>query len=214
MRNLFVVAHCDDETLSSGGTIHKLSHSDGYCGVLFCLAKRVHNLKDEKAAATSRIRAVLACKELGVMPSLLFFGGCEDEQVQNSDQFIALISSIENVLRKLQPDRVYTHWSEDFNQDHRRVSQAVEIATRRLPLDLIEFEVPSASELTPRTFSPNLFTCLDITDVSAKMRAISAYGDEMNAFRGKKQVEAYLRFRGLSIQAKYAEAFRILRMRA
>ncbi len=80
-----------------------------------------------------------------------------------------LITAIEEVVRDVAPDRIYTHGSHDRHQDHRAVHESVQIAARQVP-NLWCFQSPSSTV----EFAPNRFVGVD-GFVETKLRMLAAY---------------------------------------
>ena len=111
----------------------------------------------------------------------------------------------ERLLRDFQPTLVVTHKTDDFHQDHRAISHAVEAALRRSTATLLQGE----SYLWPLA-SPNLF--VDITEeVDTKLKALRCYRSIIaNGTFDPRAVEPFHRMRGTqTFQFLYAEAFRV-----
>lgn len=211
MKHLFIVAHYDDEAFAFSGALSKLY--DNSKAILY-LAQRVTNhLPDKHKRVLLRDSANKVCSLLGARP--IFAEGLDDEHL-TGDNFLRVIDAIEGALDLEKPDIVWTHWDKDFNQDHRAVSEATEIATRRLHhriSKLIHFEVPSATEFSLRHFEPNSFWELCVDDVERKKQAINYYVSEFSEYRNYNVAKAYMKFRGLPVVLENAEAFKLVRER-
>ena len=105
-------------------------------------------------------QAKKACEILGVKK--IKFLNYADQKL-DTIAISELSKKIENMIKQLDPDIVYTHFWNDINQDHRQVYEATSIAVRPLPKSKISqfivFETPSSTEWSSKkkNFSPNLF---------------------------------------------------------
>lgn len=208
---LVVAAHPDDETLGMGGTIARLVH-EGHQVDLLVLADGVGSrydlgtadgLRDAQLARGRRTQQCLAaCAALGRAGNPRFLGlPAEPLPDQRFDQVgvLPIARMLEDKLRAVQPDEVYSHWRGDPNQDHRMVAEATLVATR--PLHgvsvgrVFAYSVPGV--FSGNHFSPNVF--VDIEKFwGDKLRAWQAYEDE--AGRSHPHPRS---FDGLQIAAAY-----------
>lgn len=128
---------------------------------------------------------------------------------------------VEDKLRAVHPEVVYTHWPYDLNQDHRMVAQAALVATRPQPEQGVKavyaFEVPSSTEWgfvgACQHFSPNVF--VDIWGYwGRKWEAVERYGSEHRDYphpRSGAALHARARYWGSVAGVELAEAFVLLR---
>jgi len=99
----------------------------------------------------------------------------------DSVSLLDVVQALEPIVRKIQPERVYTHHHGDLNIDHRVTHQAVLTACRPQPgsglREILAFEVmPSTEWATPSLapFIPNAF--VDISGyLPQKLEALAAY---------------------------------------
>lgn len=211
---LVVCAHPDDETLGLGGTIrnHILKKDSVF---LLCFSHGQFDRDESDRGISEREQqAKNALKILGTKNSRFLR---YPDQKLDTISLTKLAKDIENVVKKIKPNRVYTHFWEDMNQDHRRVFEATLIAARQTPqspiTELICYETPSSTDWGKRTFQPNYF--VDITKtLKYKLKALKNYKDEISKFphpRSLEAVEHRAAYWGSSVGRKYAEAFMIFR---
>ena len=91
----------------------------------------------------------------------------------------AAIVALEDVIKKVEPDVVYTHSSHDTHQDHRATFQATRVAARRVP-SLFCYQSPS----TTVEFHPTKF--ISIVDVLDDKLSL------LGLFSSQQQVRSYL----------------------
>ncbi len=209
---LVIAAHPDDEILGSGGTIKKLVNS-GYKVTTVIAAK---GRKDEEHHI--RTFMVKANEKLGVgeiifleLPNLLM----------ETIPLCEINKKLEDLIKKYEPDMIFTHHYGDLNRDHQILFQAVLTAARPLPgtkpVEILCFETVSSSEWSQHTndkeFKPNYF--VDISDtINDKIESLNQYAVEMRPFphpRSFDGVKYLARVRGMTIGVEYAEAFEIIR---
>ena len=213
---LIVCAHPDDETLGMGGTIALHSkRKDKVYVLILSEGESARGKKSSKILQRQR-QAKSACALLGVKKiKFLNYADQKLDLVALSE----LSKKIESVVKEWNPDIVYTHFSNDINQDHRQVYEATSIAVRPLPKSKISqfivFETPSSTEWgsKKKSFSPNLF--IDITKViSKKLQAFNKYKNEVMPYphpRSKKSITNRARFWGNVVGIEFAESFMIVR---
>ena len=215
---LAIVAHPDDEALGAGGTLARHAAKGDAVHILF-LADGVGARGNDKAAAERRVKAArLAASALGARgPEFL---GLPDNRLDRLD-LLDIVQPIENVIRKIAPQTIYTHHAGDLNVDHEHCHRAVLTACRPLPGSPVRriyaMEVASSTEWSSpnlgNAFMPTHF--VDISDtLQAKRRALEAYGEEMRPFphaRSYEAVDALAAWRGASAGLRAAEAFMVVR---
>jgi len=197
---LAIGAHPDDIEFGCGGTLIKYADS----------GHRIHLLimtgGGAGGEATVRMREQEESnKALGVKQ--IFWGGYSDTHLLvNKD----VISNIEAVIFKVNPDFIFCNFLEDTHQDHRHIAQTTVSATRNIR-NVLFYEGP-----TTQNFSPNVF--VDIADtMSRKIAALEAHRSQVMKTNIKEMSIAELacataNFRGIQGRVKNAEAFRSLRL--
>jgi len=233
MKILIIVAHPDDEVLGMGGTLKKLSKKNHDIKVVF-LATGIFARRSEKFTNETkykidknltkkmkeqikklRLDAKTALKILGIK-DIEFFNFPDNEMDKISN--LEITKTIESIIKKFNPEIIYTHTKNDINVDHRAIFNATITATRptaKLNVKkVICFEVPSSSEWNfGDTFSPNIFVEIK-KELAYKTKAIEAYKTELKKFPHPRSAQA------LDIIAKRwgtvsgfdaAEAFELIR---
>ncbi|MEU8567109.1 PIG-L deacetylase family protein [Streptomyces pathocidini] len=190
---LAVGAHPDDIEIGCAGTL--VSHveagdrvvmlvlSDGERGPGATAAQR--RMEQERAA-----RAIGAELRWGNLPDGRITDGLESVDV------------IEQLVREIRADIVYTHAPDDSHQDHRATSRAVESAARGVPT-LLFYESP-----TSLGFSPAVF--VDVTETAhRKLAALKIHASQVSSSDrvDPTVIAALLRIRGAHGRLPYAEGF-------
>jgi LmbE family N-acetylglucosaminyl deacetylase len=219
MKVLTVAAHPDDETLGAGATMAKLAaagHEVWVCILADGVTSRHGYVELQKECA------IRALDILGVA-NVVF---CElPDQRLDALPLLEVITPIEKTIGELHPDVVFTHFSQDANQDHRTVFQATLVATR--PVEglsvsrLLCYETPSSTEWAPpfpgSVFSPNVFVEVAGT-LPKKLDALREYegthSNEMRPYphpRSYEAIEAYAKRHGAAAGVHAAEPFMLVR---
>jgi N-acetylglucosamine malate deacetylase 1 len=218
MNKVAIIApHMDDEVLGCGGTIAK--HIDkGDEVFVIIIAKRAYDHKfDEELINQEKKSAVAAQKILGYQR--LFFLDLRDEQLDH--KLIDIVVPLEESLKKIKPDIVYTCNQNDINQDHQAVYKASMIACRPqgsfFIKKLYSYEVPSATDQIPAITSAPFIKSkyVNIEEyIKKKIEAMQAYENESREYphpRSPDGICIYAKKRGIEVGYKYAESFQLLR---
>ena len=211
---LFVVAHTDDETIGSGGTIarHK-SLGDKVYAMTF-----TDGISSRKKNQDKKIRQRLeASKKASKILGFKWIKNLDfPDNELDSVSLIKIIKEIEKVKKILKPNIVYTHCFSDLNIDHRVTCEATIVACRPQGGENVKkilfFEVLSSTEWgvgTYDSFKPNWFTDIH-KQFHRKQDALMCYSREMRSFphpRSKEAVESLAKLRGSACGLFKAEAF-------
>ena len=147
--------------------------------------------KIKKQLERLRKDAIKANKIVGV--SDVFFYDFPDNEMDLVSN-LEVTKTIEEEIRKFEPDMVVTHSKNDINVDHRILHNATLTATRPTTncsvSKVLAFEVPSSTEWNfPSSFSPNIF--IDISkELKSKLDAMKMYKSELRAFPHPRSIKA------------------------
>jgi LmbE family N-acetylglucosaminyl deacetylase len=215
---LIVAAHTDDEALGCGGTIarhvaegdvvHAIFMADG----VNSRSEAAQDDLENRNAAAEHAREILGISENVYL-------GLPDNRL-DSLPLIEIIQRLEPIVRKLQPNIIYTHHHGDLNVDHQITHQAVLTACRPMPGSTVQaiyaFEVMSSTEWaapTAQPFIPNHYVDIS-TQLNTKLDALKAYQLEMRDAphsRSTEHLSTLARHRGYSVGMVAAEAFMTIR---
>jgi LmbE family N-acetylglucosaminyl deacetylase len=220
-----IAAHPDDEVLGCGATMAKLASQGANIEVLI-MAEGITSRSDTRNALTSQgklaelseaSKKANACVGVSSVTQLSF----PDNRLDSVD-LLDLVKGVEKFLDGTEWDRIYTHFGNDLNIDHRYVHEAVVTACRPMPGDktpeLLFFETQSSTEWrAPQIvagFSPTVYE--DVTPyLKNKSTALAEYESEMRPWphaRSIKAVEHLAHWRGSTIGVEAAEAFQLGRI--
>jgi LmbE family N-acetylglucosaminyl deacetylase len=211
---LIVAAHTDDEVLGCGGAIARhVAEGDTVYVVFMADGVSSRAQADQEGLANRNAAAEQARRILGIQES--FYLGLPDNRL-DSLPLIEIVQLLEPVIRKLQPNIIYTHHHGDLNVDHRVAHQAVLTACRPMPGSHVQaiyaFEVMSSTEwATPiaEPFVPNHY--VDISNqLSTKIDALRAYQLEMRDAPHSRSFEHIVHLahhRGHTVGVVAAEGF-------
>jgi LmbE family N-acetylglucosaminyl deacetylase len=127
---------------------------------------------------------------------------------------------VEEDIKEIKPEIIYTHHSGDLNIDHRITFRAVLTAVRPAVAstvrELYAFEIPSSTDWAfgsfEPVFRPNTF--VDISgELETKLEALSGYSSEVRNFphpRSLEAVRAKAKSWGSIIGCEAGEAFELI----
>lgn len=113
-----------------------------------------------------------------------------------------LITTIEQHVRDVAPQRVYTMFADDRHQDHRAVYQASAVACRRVP-QLLGYETPSSYP----NFIPTAFEPID-DFIEHKVRALKMHRSQgERLYMHEDKIRSAAHFRGVQVDLGQTEGF-------
>lgn len=195
MKVLAIGAHPDDIEFGCGGSLVSFGKK-GHPVFLFIVTMGEMG-GDSSIRKTEQLNAA---KILGA--SDVFFSDYPDTQIPVDKQ---LISRIEGILCKVEPDIILVNYPDDTHQDHRNLASATVSATRYVR-NVLFYEGP-----TTQKFTPNVF--IDVGAVlDEKLSALSAHTSQtlktnIEGLSILDLAKAAATFRGIQGRVKFAEGF-------
>jgi LmbE family N-acetylglucosaminyl deacetylase len=207
-----IVPHGDDESLGFGGVIQQHIAANDEVHVVFCRSPL-----DERTQ--KQLNDTVASKQILKYQHIHYLYVTETEI---SNEPLTLFRKIENILKQINPNVVYTTFWGDIHQDHRITFDCVCRAVRVWgPQKITEFyvgEIPSSTDQYPTicgtSFTPNLYVPITKDELEVKIRSLEAYGTEVkynNHPRSRTGLEQRAAIRGQECGHEYAEAFIVVR---
>jgi LmbE family N-acetylglucosaminyl deacetylase len=215
---LVIAAHSDDEVLGCGGTIAKhIANGDSVTVMFMTDGVSSRGLNDDNA--NFRVNASIQAMDILGVKDIRQFNFPDNKM--DSIPLYEVVKDIEEVINNIQPNIIYTHYSDDLNVDHRITHQAVMTACRPQVWCSVKqifcFEILSSTEwnsYSKSKFNPNKFINIDQFWL-LKKSALEAYSKEMRPHphsRSMEAVEALAVLRGSTVGLKKAESFQIERI--
>jgi LmbE family N-acetylglucosaminyl deacetylase len=200
MNILAIGAHPDDIEFGCGGALIKYTDRGHRLSLLIMTEGDLGGLPGTRVAEQNAAQSILGAQEI-------YWGGYKDTFLQVDKD---IITKIEDVIRRVQPDLIFCHYPDDTHQDHRHLAQAVISATRYIR-NVLFYEVP-----TTQNFNPQIF--VDISDsLDRKIEALATHRSQVT----KTNIEdltiielarSTANFRGTQGRVKFTEAFHALRL--
>ena len=220
---LIVVAHPDDEVLGCGGYLSKYKNSKEF-KVIF--VGEGTSCRFPKMNFNSKIKAEIRKRQKQSIQALKYLGVKSYEYYNlpcgrlDSIDIIDINKIIEQEIKIFKPNIIFTHNSDDCNNDHRVVNRSVMMATRPVTLNnfvksIFTFEVISSTEWNfEKQFSPNFFEILTEKNVKDKIKAFKFYKSEIQTKkmpRTSDGLKTLAKYRGKIMSSDYAESYQMIR---
>jgi N-acetylglucosamine malate deacetylase 1 len=198
MRVVAFGAHPDDIEIGMGGTIAKHSSAGDH---VVMVTSVIPNNRQQRRREAERAAEVLGA-ELMIL----------DITPEELTHTRGVIRQFDQVLEKVCPDVIYTHWNSDSHQDHIAVSLATITAARENRCALLMYEQTIPGGIVPWGFRAQSY--VDITPyMHIKMQSIGMHKSQVRA-NGElwvQGVKGRAMYRGYQINSEYAEAFEVVK---
>jgi LmbE family N-acetylglucosaminyl deacetylase len=197
MNILIIAAHPDDEIL---GRIHLCIVTDGKCDT--CGIKDRHKKRKESTLKASKF--------LGIQN--VHFLNFPDMKLDIIPQ-IEINKKLEELIKKIKPEIVYTVPDNDFHKDHQKVLECTLVVTRPHSSNVKEVYMYEMTESVKTSFNPNVYVNIE-NEFKHKIKAFRMYTTEQQEFpypRSLKGIESLAIQRGIEAGLKKAEAFTLVR---
>ena len=197
-------AHPDDIEIGMGATVAKL------VGLGYDVNLVVATLPNFVATDTKEDRrreATMSAKVMGCKaPEFLDLA---PDEVIVGRKFVTLIDKL---IKKYEPEAVFTQWIGDSHQDHQALTRAVIAASRNID-NLFMYETTIPGGITENAFRPQLF--VDVTQTLDTKRSALDCFDSQKIRCGPIWIDALVgrcSYRGYQMNTKYAEAFEVVKI--
>ena len=223
MTVLIIAAHPDDEVLGCGGTIPIMAER-GENVYIAILGEGITSRFENNDAEVSHLVGQLKNKSLQVAKTLGakdFFNYSFPDNKFDTIPLLDIVKPIEQLIKRIGPSKIYTHFGGDLNIDHKITFRAVMTATRPFKgssvKEIYSFEVASSTEWSfgqfDSIFNPNVFVDISST-FEQKINALKFYDCEIRDFphpRSEKALKAYSEKWGSQVGLPAAEVFQLIR---
>jgi LmbE family N-acetylglucosaminyl deacetylase len=201
---LVLAPHTDDGELGCGGTINKLLEYGCevyYAAFSACQQSVLPQFKPD--ILITEVKA--ATKVLGVKPENLFLYEYDVRTFNYHRQ--AILDDMLKLKNKVEPDLVLIPCFNDVHQDHATIAQESIRAFKYS--NILSYELPWNNF----TFHTSCFFKLTEDHVKAKINAIKEYNSQAHrSYASEDFIKSLATVRGVQINAKFAEAFEVVRI--
>ena len=210
VRNVLAVgAHADDVEINCGGTVAK--HVEAGDNVILIVMAESSYTSYDGNVLRSKDEALLEEKRgAGILGAKLINLGFKNKDVPYSSESVEAINSI---IDEHNIDTIYTHWSYDSHQDHKRTTQAV-ISAARYINNILMYEPEYPAGRSYVGFRNQYY--VDVTSTfDKKIEAIKQHKSQVKKYGEDvfiNALEAKAVHRGYEVQCRYAECFEVLRL--
>ena len=208
LKILAIGAHGDDIELACGGTLAKaieLGH-EVTMTLVTGNGSSDHNNVTIREDSVAAQEAHDAASILGV--SDLYILGYQATCVPCSAD---LVAKLDEIIGKVKPDIIFTHFVFDTHQDHIRTAHSTISAARRQNTILLYEPInPSGQGYIP--FRPQVYMDISQT-IDKKIDSLKAHKSQYDKYTDKwiDAVVARAKFRGFEMGVDYAECFEVIR---
>ncbi|MGI8831542.1 MAG: PIG-L deacetylase family protein [Nitrososphaeraceae archaeon] len=197
-------AHPDDIEIGMGATVAKLVGLGYDVNLVVATLPNfvATDTKEDRRRESTMSAKVMGCKA----PEFLDLA---PDEVIVGRKFVTLIDKL---IKKYEPEAVFTQWIGDSHQDHQALTRAV-IAASRDTDNLFMYETTIPGGITENAFRPQLF--VDVTQtLDIKRNALDCF-DSQKIRCGPIWIDALVgrcSYRGYQMNTKYAEAFEVVKI--
>jgi LmbE family N-acetylglucosaminyl deacetylase len=195
-----------------GGTIAALTERDAKVTVAVLTVSETPSDDDPDRRTRRMAAAEAAATVLG--HDLVWVADGRYDQVEDLPAY-RVVTLLDELLDRIRPDTVISHWDGDSHTDHVRVAQAVVSASRRWPeVTFLQFGPNEYRTVRHAQFVPTVYVPTG-GHSAAKARALACYSYPGQGFRALdlETVEAFDRARGAAVGTRAAEGLVLVRHR-
>lgn len=170
---LVFCAHPDDEVLGVGATIAKYTkEGKNITTIIFSYGELSHPWLKKEVIIGIRVKE--SKKAAGIIGSKALFFGLDEKDAIKEIQTFDSKQRIADLIKKYNPEKIFTHSRDDPHPLHQTVSRAVVEACDHLKYkDVYVFDIWNPLNLTKRRF-PRLY--VDVKDTfELKIKALKAF---------------------------------------
>ncbi|GAA3379455.1 PIG-L family deacetylase [Streptomyces sannanensis] len=212
-RNVLVItAHPDDAELAVGGTVAALTAQ----GTAVTVAILTVSETASAAAPDRRSHRIAAAEAAATLLGhrIEWIAGGRYDQVEDLPEY-RVVELVDELIDRVGPDSVITHWDGDSHGDHVRVARAAIASSRRWPQTaFLQFGPNEPRTVRHAQFVPNVYIPIG-AHAQVKARALACFRYPSQGFRALDTgaVETFDRARGAAVGTEAAEGLLLVRHR-
>ncbi len=192
---LAIGAHPDDIELGVGGSIAKFTEAGIAVRAVVLTKGEVGNRHSlDRVGETTKALKLLGVQDIHTM---------DFPDTRLHSRMTDIITYIEEHMKAVTPDRVYTMFVDDQHQDHRAVFEASIVACRAAR-QIVCYETPSCWS----NFQPHMFEPIDEAIFDKKVAALTLHESQRDRpYTQPSAMRVKVQSRGQQVGVDYAEAF-------
>ncbi len=200
MRILALGAHPDDIEVGCGGTLIKYAENGHRIFLMVLTEGGQGGLPDVRKREQAQAAKILRAEKV-------YWGGYKDTEVPLGR---ALIQTVEEIVKKIEPHFIFVHYHDDTHQDHRHLAMSTITATRYTK-NVLFYEGPTTQNFAPTVFV-DIEQALDRKIQSLEAHASQVRKTNIEGLSIADVVRSSAHFRGIQGRVKNAEGFLPLRL--
>lgn len=199
-RIVCIAAHPDDIELGMGGTVSKYKKQNKE--VFFI----INYIPKDNYTTGSYEERIIELKN-----SLNIFNIPHDNLIINNfynKNIREKVALLDNNLKIIKPDAIFTHYEHDIHQEHNDVFKIVSISCRNKPISLFMWENNVIGGLLKNKFNPNYFIKLSKENIDDKINSWKCHKTQYNKYKLLDNlIISQSNLWGYYYNAEYVEAF-------
>ncbi len=202
-RILVLAPHTDDGEFGCGGSIARFIEQGAEVHyIAFSTAKK--SVPEGLPQDILEKEVKEATKRLGIKPENLIIFGFEVRKLNYIRQDI--LEELVKLKKEINPDILFMPAPQDLHQDHSTVANEGLRAFKHTTI--LSYEIPWNN----LTFHNQCYIKLSKKHLEQKIFALDAYNSQKTRYYASKEyITSLARTRGVQVNAKYAEAFEVIR---
>lgn len=207
-RILAISPHTDDIEISCGATLAKFAskNSDIYYIALSDCQDTLINTQFKNDTLSRECKSAL--KTLGIKGENIFIHHFTNKLFFSESRKI--FETLDALKTKIKPDLILIPDLEETHQDHNTVARQALTVFRR-NTSILCYEQPWNNI----SFSPNFFVSVSEKQITMKMNALKKYKTQFSfnrSYLSEEFIRGLASTRGIQINEKYAEGFRVIKL--
>jgi len=204
-RILILSPHVDDGELGCGGSIAKFIEEKNEVFYV-ALSAAEKSVPEGFSKDALRFEVLKATEVLGIPKRNVQVLNFEVREFPKNRQEI--LETLIKIRKDLNPDIVFTPSSKDLHQDHQTTTNEALRAFKKTASTILGYELPWNNI----TFDTIAFIILEERHIKLKIKALQQYKTQQHReYLNPDFIMGLARTRAVSVGAKYAEAFEVIR---
>ena len=207
MRTLAISPHADDVEIGMGGSLCKFVNDGDEVKILTVIipCENIDGQSDLDFKEERRVEQEKTAKLIGADLEIL---DLDPYKFTSNREYIKMFDKI---INDYSPDRIFTCWRHDSHQDHKSLSDIVDVATRKNQSSVYMYETMMPGGFGHKSFNPQYIVNVS-NFIDRKREILKMYN---SVFDDKEElvdsILARSNYRGGQIGVRHAEAFEVVK---